>query len=191
MVQPILNMDATAIDSIAFLFEGDSEAIKSNCNGSISVETETQTKTKKCGGQTVAEVTKPTKMSVTVEAHIPVAIFRRFYGITQDEKLNKGVYSYGKTSKGERFAMAADVSDDFTDVHKLIAFLSMSSQNALTFTIDAAEDEVAMMELVATAYEDELGYWYHEAFESELEAPLTKDKWMTSLKADDLKKVGE
>lgn len=47
MVQPILNMDATAIDSIAFLFEGDEEAIKSNCNGSISVETETQTKTKK------------------------------------------------------------------------------------------------------------------------------------------------
>lgn len=191
MAQPILTLDPTAIDSIAFLFEGDETAILSDCNGSIEVETETTTKSKTCGGQVIKEITKPTKMTVTVSAHVPVEVFRRVYGIKHDEALKTGVYSYGKGSRGERFALSAELVDEFEDNTKLISFLKAAVQDALKFTIDSTEDEVSMMELAITAYQDELGYWYHEAIEAELEESegLTKEKWMTSLKPADLKKT--
>lgn len=189
--QPILTIDPTAIESIAFLFEGDKTAILSDCNGSIEVETETTTKSKTCGGQVIKEITKPTKMTITVAAHVPIEVFRRVYGIKHDATLKTGVYSYGKGSKGERFALSAELLDEFEDNTKLIAFLRTSVQDALKFTIDSTEDEVSMMELALTAYEDELGYWYHEALEEDLvaEEGLTKEIWMTNLKAADLKKT--
>lgn len=191
--QPILTIDPTAIESIAFLFEGDETAILSDCNGSIEVETETTTKSKTCGGQVIKEITKPTKMTITVAAHVPIEVFRRVYGIKHDEALKTGVYSYGKGSKGERFALSAELLDEFEDNTKLIAFLRTSVQDALKFTIDSTEDEVSMMELALTAYEDELGYWYHEALEADFVADegLTKEIWMTNLKAADLKKTAD
>ena len=190
-VNQILTIDPTAIESIAFLFEGEDTAVMSDCNGSIEVETETTTKSKTCGGQTVKEITKPTKMTITVSAHVPIEIFRRVYGIKHDEALKTGVYSYGRGSKGERFALSAELLDEFEDNTKLIAFLKTSVQDALKFTIDATEDEVSMMELTLTASQDGLGYWYHEALEADL-APdegLTKEVWMTNLTEESLKKA--
>lgn len=189
MAEPILNFDATDIEAISFKFKGDDEAILSDCNGSIEVETDTQTKSKMCGSRTVKELTKPTKMTVTVTAHLPVEIFRRVYGIAHDETLIAGVYSYGGGSVGEEFALAVAVKDEWQKVDKLMSFLSCNVQTALTFTIDATEDEVAMLEVALTANQDELGYWYHEAIESDLEAPMTKEKWLTTLTASDLKKA--
>ena len=185
--QPILTIDPTAIETIAFLFEGDEEAIKADCNGSIAAETETTTKSKTCGGQVIKEITKATRLTVTINAHLPIEVFRRIYGVKQDEKIKPGIYSYGKASKGENFGMSAELVDEFEDNSKLIAFLKLTSQNAFTFTIDSTEDEVAMVEIVATAYADDLGYWYHEALESELPAGLTKAKWLTNLTVKDIK----
>lgn len=185
---PILTIDPTSINALGFLFEGDDESVKTDCTGSIAVETETTTKAKTCGGQTIKEITKPTKMTITINAHVPIEIYRRVYGLAQDTAIKPGIYSYGKGSKGEKFAISAELVDDFEDTSKLIAFLKASSQNAFTFTIDSSEDEVSMVEIVATAYEDELGKWYHEALESELPEGLTKEKWLTNLKAEDLKK---
>lgn len=190
MPNQILTIDPTAIESIAFLFEGDESAVLSDCNGSIEVETETTTKSKMCGGQTVKEITKPTNMTITISAHVPIEVFRRVYGIKHDESLKTGVYSYGKGSKGERFALSAELLDEFENNTKLIAFLNASVQNALTFTIDSTEDEVSMMEIVLTASQDSLGYWYHEALEADLLADeqLTKEIWMTNLTPEQLKK---
>lgn len=182
----ILQLDVTDIASIAFLFDGDTEAVHTECNGTIGVETETRTKAKTCAGVTIKEITKPTKMTVTVSAHVPIELFRRFYGIKHDERIKAGIYSYGKGSVGEQFALSAELVDEFENESKLISFLRASAQNALSFTIDASEDEVAELELVATAYEDTLGYWYHEAIEAELPAGLTKEKWLTSLTESDL-----
>lgn len=187
MAMPILTIDPTAIETIAFLFKGDEEAIKSDCNGSIAVETETTTKSKTCGGQVVKEITKPTKMTVTITAHLPIEIFRRIYGIHQNEAIQPGIYSYGKGSRGEKFGLSAELVDEFENNSKLISFLEVASQSALTFTIDSTEDEVSMLEVAATVYADEFGEWYHEVLESELPAGLTKDKWLTNLKAEDLK----
>lgn len=188
MADPILNFDATDIDAISFKFKSEDTAILSDCNGSIEVETDTQTKTKKCGSKVVKELTKPTKMTVTVTAMVPIEVFRRMYGIKHDESLQAGVYSYGGNSVGETFALAVSVSDEWQNVHKLMSFLNCNVQNALTFTVDATEDEIASLEITVTAGQDDLGYWYHEAMDSELTGALTKEKWLTNLTANDLKK---
>lgn len=185
---PILQMDVTSIASLGLLFKGDESPIYTECTGSIAVETETRTITKTCGGATMKELTKPTKMTVTINAFVPLEMQRRVYGLKHDEALAAGVYSYGKGSKGEEFGIMAELVDDWTDASKLIAFLKTSSANAFTFTIDTSEDELSQLEIVATAYEDELGYWYHEALADEIEAPLTKEIWLTSLTENDLKK---
>lgn len=185
---PILQMDVTSIASLGLLFKGDEAPIYTECTGSIAVETETRTITKTCGGATMKELTKPTKMTVTINAFVPLEMQRRVFGVKHDEALAAGVYSYGKGSKGEEFGIMAELVDDWTDASKLIAFLKTSSANAFTFTIDTSEDELSQLEIVATAYEDELGYWYHEALADEIEAPLTKEKWLTSLTEEDLKK---
>lgn len=189
MAEPILQLDPTQIASLGLLFAGDEAPVYAECTGSIAVETETRTITKTCGGATIKELTKPTKMTVTISAFVPVEMQRRVFGVKHDEALAAGVYSYGKGSKGEQFGIMAELVDEWQDASKLIAFLNASSANAFTFTIDTSEDELSQLEIVATAYEDELGYWYHEAMESELQAPLTKEKWLTTLTAEDLKKT--
>ena len=189
MAQPILNFDATDIDGVSFKFKGDDEVIMTECNGSIEVETDTITKTKTCGGRTLKKLTKPSEMTITLTAFVPIEVFRRMYGIKQDETLKAGVYSYGKSSTGEQFALSVSVNDEWQKVHKLLAFLNTSVSSALTFSIDTTEDEVAMMEVELTAQEDGLGYWYHEAFESELPEDLTREIWMASLDESKLKKT--
>lgn len=186
MAMPIVDFDATAIETISFLFKGDSEAILSTCNGSISAETETTTKSKTCGGQVVKEITKPTKITLTIEAHLPTEVLRRVMGLKHDDALKAGVYSYGKGSRGEQFSLAAELVDEFEGSSKLISFLRVASNAGLTFTIDGTEDEISMFELTATVYEDELGFWYHEVMEDELPEGLTKEHWMTALTAADL-----
>lgn len=189
MAGQILNFDPTDIDGVSFRFKGEEDAIMTECNGSIEVETDTVTKSKTCGGRTIKKITKPSEMTITLTAFIPVDAFRKMYGIKQDETLKAGVYSYGKSSVGEQFSLAVSINDEFQDVHKLMAFLNASVSSALTFSIDTTDDEVAMMEVELTAQEDELGYWYHEAFEEDLPADLTREIWLTSLDATKLKKA--
>ena len=188
MAEPILQLDPTSIASLGFRFGDDAEAIYAECTGSIAVETETRTISKVCAGATLKELTKPTKMTVTINAYVPLEVQRRLFGLKHDETLAAGVYSYGKGSQGETFSIAAEMVDEWQDESKLIAFLKANSANAFTFTVDASEDELSQLEIVATASVDELGYWYHEAIESEIVAPLTKAKWLTSLTGEDLKK---
>lgn len=187
-MDPILQLDVTEIASLGFRFSDDAEAIYTECTGSIEVTTDTRTISKVCGGATMKELTKPTKMTVTVNAYVPLEIQRRVFGLAHDETLAAGVYSYGKASQGERFSLTAELVDDWQKESKLIAFLNATSQNAFTFSIDTSEDELSQVEIVATANIDDLGYWYHEALESEIVAPLTKAKWLTSLESQDLKK---
>lgn len=185
----ILQMDITQIASLGLKFAGDSETpIFAECTGSIAVETETRTISKVCAGATLKELTKPTKMTITINAYVPLEMQRRVYGLKHDATLNAGVYSYGKGSKGEEFSITAELVDEWQEESKLIAFLKASSANAFTFTVDASEDELSQLEIVATAYEDDLGYWYHESLESELEAPLTKETWLNALTSEELKK---
>ena len=176
----LLNFDATSITAIAFKFEGATTAEQVDCSGSIAVETETQSVQKKCGSAVIKEITKPTRMTVTVTAHVPIAIFRNFYGLEQGTTTKAGVFSYGDTSNGKPFALSAQLEDDFEETYKLIGFGKARSQSGLTFTVENGADEVAMLEFVATVEKDALGYWYHETTEGEATG-LTPQAWLTDL----------
>lgn len=181
--------DNVSIKKIAFLFKGDTTGSATDCNGQLSGETEMKTIVKKCGATEVKSKAKPIGMTVTITAHVPVEVFRNFYGLEQDAQLKKGIYSYGPSSTGRDFSLAVQVVDDFEENEKLLAFLSATSNTGLTFTIENGADEVAALELETKILVDEFGYFYHEAIVPELEEDLT-DKWMSLLSGEVLSIAG-
>lgn len=189
MANAPIQFDSVDIGTIGFLFEGDETAVASDCNGSLSVETETQEIQKKCGATVVASVSKPTEMTITLEAHLPVEVFRRVQGIKPMEELKAGVYAYGGSSAGEKFALTAEIVDLFTGESKLIAFPKAAINTGLTFEIEAGNDEVAYVEIETKAYQDELGNWYYEAFPSEADQ-VNKVEWLTKFSLETVKKSG-
>lgn len=178
--------DNVSIKKISFKFKGEETAIATDCNGQLDGETEMQTIEKKCGSTVVKTKAKPIGMTATITAHVPVDVFRKFYGLKHDERLKAGIYSYGPDSVGTDFSLAVEVVDDFEENEKLIAFLSATSNTGLTFTIENGADEVAALELETKIMVDELGKYYHEAIVAELEEDLT-DEWMSSLSAETIK----
>ena len=79
--------DNVSIKKISFKFKGEDTAVSTDCNGQLDGETEMQTIEKKCGSTVVKSKAKPVGMTVTVTAHIPVSVFRNFYGLEQDLSL--------------------------------------------------------------------------------------------------------
>lgn len=179
--------DNVSIKKISFKFKGEETANATDCNGQLDGETEMQTIEKKCGSTVVKSKAKPIGMTVKIIAHVPVLVFRKFYGLKQDERLKPGIYSYGPDSVGTDFSLAVEVVDDFEENEKLLAFLLATSNTGLTFTIENGADEVAALELECKVMVDELGKFYHEAIVAELEQDLT-DAWMNKLSADVIKK---
>lgn len=141
--------------------------------GNIEGETTLRELIKRKEGVEVRKKTKPEKMDLTAAAHIPVSVVRDFFGLSTED-LKPGVYKYSQTSKGKEFVYTADVIDEFEDVTKLIAFPRCVSATGFKFTIENGADEVAQMEVNFTAYPDEQGNLYYEAFTSELD-PLDAD----------------
>lgn len=187
MANAPIQFDSVDIGTIGFLFEGDETAVASDCNGSLSVETEVQEIQKKCGATVVASVSKPTEMTITISAHLPVEAFRRVQGIKHLEELKEGVYAYGGKSAGEKFALTAEIIDLFTGESKLIAFPKAAINTGLTFEIEAGNDEVAYVEIETKAYQDELGNWYYEAFPTEGDT-VNKVEWLTKFSLATVKK---
>lgn len=181
MPQVIKEFDSVSITnaSIQFFDKGEQqEGTKFGCVGQLESETELRQIVKLCEGVEVKKVSKPQKSDVTVAAHIPINVFRDFYGIT-NENLKPGVYSYGTQSKGKKFVLTADVVDEFEDVTKLIAFSNCSSTSGLKFTIENGSEEVALMELEFTALPDEHKQIYYESLIPELEDPTVAEQWHT------------
>ncbi|MCP8855927.1 phage tail protein [Latilactobacillus sakei] len=182
----VQTFDNVSIAALSFLFKDEEAAILADCVGKFSAETEMQEIVKKCGSTEVKKISKPIKMTAKITAHIPLAIYRKFYGLHHNEKVKPGIYSYGPTSKGQQFALAAKVVDEFEDNAKLEAMLNVSSSTGLTFEIENGADEVAALELEASVMVDSLGEFYHEAIVTELEDPKLEDAWMTKLNAETL-----
>lgn len=182
-----IQFDSVDIGTIGFKFEGDETTVASNCNGTLSVETEVQEVQKKCGSKVVAAISKPTEMTITIEAHFPVEIFRRVQGMKNLTELKTGVYAYGGNSVGERFALTAEIVDLFTGESKLIAFPKAAINTGLTFSIEAGADELAYVEIETKAFQDERGNWYYEAFPTEA-TDVNKTEWLTNFTDATVKK---
>lgn len=183
----VTTFDNVSIKRIAFNFKNAENAIATDCNGQLDGETEMQTVVKKCGATEVKSKSKPINMTVTITAHVPMEVYRRFNGLKQDERIKPGIYSYGPDSVGEDFSLAAEIVDDFEENSKLVGMLACTSNTGLTFSIENGADEVAALELETKVMQDEFGKFYHEAIVAELEEDLT-DQWMTNLSDDVIKK---
>lgn len=181
MANTIKDFDAVTITnaSIQFFDNGvQQEGTPFGCVGQIESETEITEIVKRCEGVERKKVSKPQKTDGTVSVHVPVNVFRDFFGLTNKD-LKPGVYSYGTQSKGKRFVLTADVVDEFEDVTKLIAFSNCSSASGLKFTIENGADEVAELELEFTALPDDNRQIYYEALIPEIADETVKQQWHT------------
>lgn len=179
--QQITEFDSWSIlnSSIQFFKAGtQEEGTKFGSVGTISFEPETSTLSKRTGRVISKEKVITTKLNVSVSAHIPVQVARDFFGLS-NEGLKPGVYSYGEGSLGKDFVWTADVVDDFEDVTKLIAFPKASNSAGLTLSIDASQEELALLELTFSAVADSAGQFYYEALVPELEDPTIEEQWHT------------
>ncbi len=180
--QTITEFDSWSIvnSSIQFIKSGTQQpGEKFGSVGTISFEPETSTLQKKEGRVVTKEKIVTTKLNVSVSAHIPVTVARDFFGLTNDG-LKPGIYSYGEGSLGRDFVWTADVVDVFEEVTKLIAFPKASNSAGLTLSIDATQEELALLELTFSAVADSAGQFYYEALVPELEDPTIADKWHTA-----------
>lgn len=183
MATVVESFDSTKITNASTQFFAEDgtqqEGVKFPCIGSVEGETTLKELIKKCEGVEVAKKTKPEKHDLTISAHVPVAIVRELFGIT-NEDLKPGVYKYSQNSKGKRFVFTADVIDEFEEITKLIAFPNVVSTTGFKFAIENGADEVAEMEVEVTAYPDAKTNLYYEAYISELEDPSIADTWHTA-----------
>lgn len=147
--------------------------------GTISGDTESKTITKIEEGVETKKKTIPQKMNLSISAHIPVAVAREYFGLS-NEGLKPGVYAYGSDSLGNDFVLTADVIDDFEDVKKLIAFPNASNSGGYTLSIENGQEEVALLEMSVTALVDANKKFYYEAFVDELEDASIADTWHTN-----------
>lgn len=170
----------TEVSSIALQFKGETvDNIKFPCAGSLTGETVLRELIRTCAGVEVAKKVKPEKMDLVLTGHVPIAIFRKFFGLT-NEGLKKGVYRYNTSSVGEDFTLTADAVDEFGETTKLMAFPRSSSSAGLSFNIANGEAEVAEVELAISAYPDgPKNDIYYEAFVSELEEESLREQWHT------------
>ncbi|WP_088033536.1 phage tail protein [Evansella clarkii] len=151
------------------------DGTKFGCVGSMSGETTLRELIKRCEGVEVKKRTKPEKLDLTVSAHVPVAVLRDLFGLSNDD-LKPGVYAYSTDAKGKEFTYTADVMDEFEDITKLIAFPRCISATGFKFSVENGADEVAEMELQLTAYPDKKNKFYYEALVNELDEEL-QDEW--------------
>lgn len=182
--QQITEFDSWSIanSSIQFLKGTVQEpGVKFGSVGTLSFEPETTTLSKREGRVITKEKVVTTKLNVSVSAHIPVAVARDFFGLS-NEGLKPGVYSYGEGSLGKDFVWTADVIDDFEEITKLVAFPKASNSAGLTLTIDATQEELALLELTFSAVADIAGQFYYEALVPELEDLTIAEQWHTEFK---------
>lgn len=177
----ITEFDSVAITnaSIQFFDGGEQqEGTRFGCVGNLESETEVKQIVKICEGVEVKKISIPQKATVTVSAHVPINVFRDYYGIGS-EGLKPGVYSYGLDSKGKSFVFTADVIDEFEDVTKLVAFSNCASASGLKLTIENGAEEVALLEFEITALPDAKRKIYYEALVPEVEDEDVIEQWHT------------
>lgn len=136
------------------------------CTGSISVESESKTITKKCEGNVTKEVPVIQKLNGTLSMHMPVAILRKVFGLT-NEKLKTGVYGLTSKPKASSGSLTWDVFDLGRENRKLIAFPNISWTSPFKINVTNGEEEIAEVETTFSAFPDKNGFFYYEAIEGD------------------------
>ncbi|MBG9586915.1 phage tail protein [Cytobacillus firmus] len=180
MATVVTEFDAVSLKNVSAQFKtGGTPAVGTSfgCAGSIEGETESVVIEKKCAGLTQKSIAKPQKMALTYAGHLPVAVLRDVFGLS-NTGLKPGVYSYGQSSKPKEFILTGDIVDEFEDVTKLIAFPAVTSSTGLKIqSIENGAEEVAQIELEFTVLPDSAGQFYYEALVPELDDQTVAEQW--------------
>ncbi|MEK3995632.1 phage tail protein [Psychrobacillus sp. FSL K6-2365] len=183
MVQVVTEFDTTNIKDAAIQFkESDgtyAPGTSFGCLGTLEGEAETTLIEKKCGAVTIKSKTKTLRLNMTVSGHIPLAVARDYFGLSNVD-LKPGIWAAGTKTIGKDFKLTVTAVDEFEDNEKLMAF--PNSSNTVGFKIQPIEsgtEEIAMLELEFVSLPDELSNFYYEAIVAELDDPTIADSWHT------------
>ena len=161
---------------------------KFGCLGTVSTEPEVRTIVKTCEGDTVKEVTKITKLTVTVAAHIGADVLRKVFGLS-NEGLEVGVFGLGTGSNPGKGVLTFDALNLEETETKLMAYPNMQFTSGFIQSFENGIEEIALTELTFSAFKDDNGFFYYEAFTSEVTDPTLADAWHTTFEPDLVKLV--
>ena len=158
-------------------FDGETEAERMGCVGSLTETMNTKTVTKKCEGVTVKSVTRGDGTGeLAFTLHMRRAVFVKAYGM-RNEGLKSGVYCYGQGSVHKEFCYTAKVKDEDGNIlYK--AYPRCCITSARSAKIENGAEEVAEIECTAAVMPDEYGEGVYEAFADDLDE-TTASKWLT------------
>lgn len=174
--------------AIKFAGEGEINATKVGCVGSLEEAMDVRTVVKKCEGIVVKSRTKGTGSgSLKVSLHMLWSLYVKAYGMIFKDKLAEGVYAYGKDSTHKEFTWMCKVLDE-DDLVKYLAYPRCVISSGTVKKIENGSEEVAEIEMEIAVFPDEQGFGKYEAIESELTDDSIKNKWLTSFNYDLVKK---
>lgn len=153
------------------------KATKLGCTGKLEISSEYKTIVKNCEGVEQKSVKKITKLTGTISVHMPLAIARTVFGLS-NEGLKSGVYGISDTTNTPDMCLTTKAIDLFTDEEKYICLPKIAFTTGFAKTIDNTSEEVAEVELEFNAYKDENNEFYYEACASEVDKTSIGDKWL-------------
>lgn len=175
------------LDLLGIKFAGAEAADEIKCVGSCEEEMTAKVITKSCRGVVVKKVVKGTgEGTLKITAHIPYAIYEKFYGMTLDS-LVTGAKAYGRNSVHKGFCLTAHVTDE-DGAEKYKAYPNCVVATGVVREIKNGAEEVAQLELEVSVMPDEHGNGLYEVIAGTDTANLTKD-WIKSFDASKLQNV--
>lgn len=155
------------------------ESRELGCTGTLTTETELKTIQKICSGEVKKEVTKAVKLNGSLSAHFKQDVLIDVLGLTNDG-LKPGVYGF-KGQKSPRGIITFEVLDMYEEQKKFLGYPSITIGSGLAINIESGQEEIAMTELEFSAFRDENGYFYYQAFEKDLKDEDVKSQWHEAL----------
>lgn len=153
------------------------KATKLGCTGKLEISTEYQTIVKNCEGVESKSVKKITKLTGTISVHMPLAIARTVFGLSNDG-LADGVYGISDKTNIPDMCLTTKAIDLFSEEEKYICLPKIAFQTGFAKSIDNTSEEVAEVELEFNGYKDENNEFYYEALASEVDKTSIGDKWL-------------
>lgn len=166
------------------------KAQRLGCTGKIEISSEYKTIVKNCEGVEEKSVKKITKLTGNISVHMPLAIARLVFGLS-NKGLKSGVYGLSDTSSVPNMCLTSKAVDLFTDEEKYICLPNISITSGFAKVIDNTAEEIAEVSLEFNGYKDSNKEFYYEACASEIDAETIGNKWLENFTPELVKAVSE
>lgn len=157
------------------------QATRLGCVGKLNLSSEYKSIVKNCEGIEEKKVKKLTKLTGTISVHMPLAIARTVFGLSNDG-LVEGVYALSDTSQAPNMCLTTKAIDLFTEEEKLICLPNIIFTDGFAKTIDNTSEEIAEIELNFDAYRDANKKFYYDTIVSEV-SDTVANQWLTNFES--------